>query len=446
MRSVKQYLPTQQLYVALRSGRNAIKRSIIETLLTSFLGLFLAGTALAQTSLTTLYDFTGVKSDRNPNGDLVMDSQGVLYGVSRNITPGPSKIYQLTPPAIVGGSWTETLLYVGHPQSSPVSGHIQPVIFGQDGSLYGTSDNCMSSSFGCVFQLAPPAVSGSPWTMNVIHLFQGAVTGDGRIPAHGKLAMDAKGNLYGATTTGGLTDMTLSGTVFKLSPPAKSGGAWTESILYKFSAAPGGFSHPAVGVAIDQHGALYGATSFTTTPKGGLGFGVVYQLVPPNLPSGSWTANVISRSLGGTANGKISQLTVASSAKVYGVSQVDFNTHGVFELTPPAVAGGAWTVALLPSNLPHGGNDLSGFNLAIDANGNIYGTDYVDQTAYKLTPPPVSGGTWTYSVLHIFLGGSEGSAPFGRPLISPTGSVFGTTATGGTGSCTGGCGTVFELQ
>ena len=55
-------------------------------------------------------------------------------------------------------------------------------------------------------------------------------------------------------------------------------------------------------------------------------------------------------------------------------------------------------------------------------------------------------------VLHTFLGGSEGSQPSGRPLVDASGKVFGTTLTGGTGTCQNylpllpGCGTVFQLQ
>jgi hypothetical protein len=105
-----QCVTTQQLGVTRRSDRRL--RSVCGTFFLVLLILAFAGTALAQTSLTTIYNFTGVNTDRNPAGDLVMDNQGVLYGVSRN-SAGPSKIYQLTPPALVGGPWTEMLLYQG---------------------------------------------------------------------------------------------------------------------------------------------------------------------------------------------------------------------------------------------------------------------------------------------------------------------------------------------
>ena len=75
-----------------------------------FLAIVLAGSASAQSSLTTLYNFSGVNGDgSHPIGDLIMDSAGVLYGVTHG-SPG-DKIYQLIPPAFAGGEWTKVNIY-----------------------------------------------------------------------------------------------------------------------------------------------------------------------------------------------------------------------------------------------------------------------------------------------------------------------------------------------
>jgi uncharacterized repeat protein (TIGR03803 family) len=50
-----------------------------------------------------------------------------------------------------------------------------------------------------------------------------------------------------------------------------------------------------------------------------------------------------------------------------------------------------------------------------------------------------------YKVLYRFRGGKDGGDPSAR-LVDLNGEFYGTTATGGTGSCIGGCGTVFGLS
>ena len=69
----------------------------------------------------------------------------------------------------------------------------------------------------------------SAQTMTTLHSFTGS---DGTLPYSG-LISDASGALYGTTAYGGLYS---EGTVFKLTPPAKPGGAWTETVLYNFTA------------------------------------------------------------------------------------------------------------------------------------------------------------------------------------------------------------------
>jgi hypothetical protein len=93
-----------------------------------------------------------------------------------------------------------------------------------------------------------------------------------------------------------------------------------------------------------------------------------------------------------------------------------------------------------------------GWELVSDKNGVLYGTDRDAQVVYKVIPPAVSGGDWSYSVLYTF-SGSDGSDPFGRLLMDGSGNLLGPTFTGGTGNrChnylpyPAGCGTVFELR
>ena len=140
------------------------------------------------------------------------------------------------------------------------------------GNLYGTTVSGGYANDGVVFELTPNA-SRTAWTETVIHAFKANnAFVDGEGPYAG-LMMDAAGNIYGTTTKGGKN---LNGVVFELTPNAAR-TVWTESILYAFCAdshCVDGFG-PYAGLTMDAAGNLYG-----TTQAGGTltADGVVFEL------------------------------------------------------------------------------------------------------------------------------------------------------------------------
>jgi len=87
--------------------------------------------------------------------------------------------------------------------------------------------------------------------------------------------------------------------------------------------------------------------------------------------------------------------------------------------------------------------------LVADGKGNLYGTTesggvYGVGTVFKLTR---SGNTWKESVLHTFGKGNDGAGPTGKLMLDDSGTLYGTTSIGGgsMATCTEGCGTVFSL-
>ncbi len=84
-----------------------------------------------------------------------------------------------------------------------------------------------------------------------------SVGSDGNGPIGG-LIFDASGALYGTTWFGGNLGGD-NGTVFKLTPPATPGRAWTETQLYGFGHNGSGAS-PQGSLIFDASGALYGTT------------------------------------------------------------------------------------------------------------------------------------------------------------------------------------------
>jgi hypothetical protein len=84
----------------------------------------------------------------------------------------------------------------------------------------------------------------------------------------------------------------------------------------------------------------------------------------------------------------------------------------------------------------------------MDASGALYGVSTLAGNdlgqAFKVTP---QNGSWTYSVLHQFVGGPDGQWPYGGVILDPGGNLYGTASEGGTYQCEFevGCGTVWEI-
>ena len=192
-------------------------------------------TALCPWTLTVIHSFAGVNGEV-PYGDVAFDAAGNLYGTTTEGGRGNGNAYELSPS---NGSWTETNLNIFQDGSTPYSG----VILDHAGNVYGTSYYADS---GFIYELSPPG-----WQFQQLHRFDG---GDGFDPLGG-LIFDSDGNLYGGTLLGGSHDY---GTIYELSP---SNGGWTLTTLYNFtqgnSNTGGG---PWSSLIMDAAGDLYGTT------------------------------------------------------------------------------------------------------------------------------------------------------------------------------------------
>jgi uncharacterized repeat protein (TIGR03803 family) len=175
------------------------------------------------------------------------------------------------------GSWSETTLYFfrGNDPSkgfSPNGG----LVLDSAGDLYGTtygggSQEC-DSGCGVVFEISPS--SGSSWTEKVLHTFSGG--SDGRWPAAG-LTRGADGTLFGTTQDGGdgaCNDGWGCGVVFTIKP---RGASSTERVLHVFENNRNDGKFPLSAVTRDSHGSLYGSTWFGG-PGPSSGDGTVYEI------------------------------------------------------------------------------------------------------------------------------------------------------------------------
>lgn len=237
---------------------------------------------------TTIYTFSGGSDAAIPNAGLVFDSNGNLYGTTGLgggvgncggvLAPGCGAVFELSPPTVQGGAWTETVLY-GFTGGSDGALPLAPVVFDGAGNLYGTTNGggdgigCNEPGCGTVFELTP---SGTAWTEIVLHSFS-VSHHDGTGPGTGALLVDTQGRLAGTTVGGGANE---SGTVFGLQPPIIQGGMWTYTVLYSFGTSNNDGSTPKAGVILAS-GMLYG----TTSSGGSNGTGTVFQLTSSG---GSW--------------------------------------------------------------------------------------------------------------------------------------------------------------
>jgi uncharacterized repeat protein (TIGR03803 family) len=180
---------------------------------------------------SVLHSFGSDRDGQNPSYNLVMDAAGNLYGTTLH------EVYELSPS---GGGWTISVIY--YPDKAVDSG----LTIDSAGNIFGTS-------IATVFELSPNGKGG--WHKRVIHTFTGGPT-DGNYAA-GTPALDQAGNLYGTTAGGGLGSGEGDGTVYELSPGPN--GTWTEKILYFFKGGDDA-NNPSGGVVLDAAGNIYGAS------------------------------------------------------------------------------------------------------------------------------------------------------------------------------------------
>jgi uncharacterized repeat protein (TIGR03803 family) len=285
-----------------------------------------------------IYSFSGGLQRGQPSADggfptfgVISAPGGILYGnTSLGGASDNGTIFEVTPPASPGGTWTETVLY-----SFPILGDAgfpySGLALGPNGSLYGSTYSYGdASTYGTVYELTPPSSPGGSWTFNTIYSFTGGPA-DGSEP-FGTPAVDSNGVVYGVTYTGGANSY---GTVYSLTPPATLGGAWTETILHSFDGTDGAF--PVAGPVLGSTGTLFGSTQ--AGPSGERG--TLYALEPPSSPGGAWTLSTLHRFDAGTGDVQGS-MTVGAPEVFFGVTvyggtpneQCPDGCGTVFRLTP----------------------------------------------------------------------------------------------------------------
>ena len=242
-------------------------------------------------SKTTIFSFPNSGLGGGYPQGLVFDDSGNLFGTAyENGAHNCGAIFELSPSA---SGWTEQVVHAfscGNDGAGPNGA----LIFDSAGNLYGTASGGGALRQGVVFELTPQA--GGGWHETLLHVFTGGH--DGGVPKAG-LAFDVNGNLYGTTFYGGNTTNTVCtlvgpgcGVVFRLRLTSQG---WREGVIHTFAGGNDG-SMPNAGVVLDPLGTIYGAASY-----GGnqslcpfhIGCGTTFKLTPG--ASGGYAINVLHR-------------------------------------------------------------------------------------------------------------------------------------------------------
>jgi uncharacterized repeat protein (TIGR03803 family) len=249
------------------------------------------------------------------------------------------------------------------------------------------------------------------------------------------LVSDEAGNLYGTTSFGG--DIFCGcGTVFKLDLTTGQ-----ETALYGFRGYPADGTAPWAGVVRDKTGNLYGATS----GGGAYGDGIAFKLDKTGKET-------VLHTFTGGADGSdsLGALILDGVGNLYGTTFLGGRgcpdgCGVVYRMNKTGNETVLYRFAgPLDGQDPHAG-------VIRDAAGNLYGTT-TNGGAHGWGAVFKLDTTGKETVLHSFTGGSDGGRSRGSGVVrDAAGNLYGTTFSGGTGSCPDrgygvGCGVVFKVN
>ncbi len=381
---------------------------------------------------TKVYDFNpnDPASGYNPNGRLIFDAAGNLYGVTLygGVDPsddgGNGVAFMLAPAS--GGGYQYSVLYTfqGGPGDGarPVGGLIRDAA----GNLYGTAAGGGPGWTGTVFKLTP-GQPGAAYTSTTLYAFSAmpppATTNtDGAGPS-GSLVMAANGTLFGTTSSGGANG---GGTVFSLTP--QQGGGYTFTNLHSF-AAPQDYPFDLGGLTMDAAGNLYGLN-----PIGGdYASGEIFGLFLSGGQTYTYQSLYSFPQIDYIRALPMGSFAIGGSGQLFGVTSEGGNNLSGTVFSYPGGSQPATPTTLCTFD------DLTGpsapdAGVIVDGAGNLFGTTSSSSpgngAVYRLTAN--GDGTYSYATLFEFTEMKrQGYAPENMLVMDALGHLFGTTVEGG---------------
>jgi uncharacterized repeat protein (TIGR03803 family) len=369
-------------------------------------------------TLLTLHQFSGADGSL-PQGGLVMDASGMLYGTTYlGGTGGGGTIFSFNPVTSV-----LTTLHAFPTTGTSGNSPVGALLLGGGGRLYGVTEGGggtpRQNGCGTIFQL-----DIATRKLTTLHAFSSQA--DGAAPQT-RLEFDTTRKiLYGTTALGGDTIdcPTLGcGTVFKLVIASK---AFTTLHQFIFTGDGGGY--PETGVTVDPTGLLYG----TASARGENGSGTVFQL-DPNTNAYATPHEFDYHVDGDDPMGDLAlkQGLLYGTTRSGGPTSAGDGTIYVFNVA---------TQAFTTLHSLDGANDgLAPEGPLLAGKQNlIYGTASQGGGEDVGTVFSLNTKTLVFNVLHTFTGGSDGALPETGVIQDQAGILYGVTSFGD--------GTIFKIS
>jgi uncharacterized repeat protein (TIGR03803 family) len=250
------------------------------------------------------------------------------------------------------------------------------------------------------------------------------------------LETDSAGNIYGTTVLGGDFG---GGTVFQLSPTPNG---WVHTVLYSFTGGADG-GEPYKGVTLDHEGNLYGTAVTGGSGNCEGGCGVVYKL---SNTGGTWTQTVIHAFTGGDdGSGPGARVTVGGAGNIYGMTPTGgaYGLGTIYKIHQASL--GVWTFSVIHAFMGGADGSSGSAGRMILRGGRLYGAAttggrYGSGVVFQLEAGGF--GERELKTLYSFRGQPDGSFPYGALFIDRLGYIYGTTYYGGTN----GIGTVYKIS
>ncbi|HEY3971769.1 MAG TPA: choice-of-anchor tandem repeat GloVer-containing protein [Candidatus Sulfotelmatobacter sp.] len=382
-----------------RRVKRNFRRSAIAITVLMIAALFVAVAIPAQAqTVSTLYNFAPNNNSEPtfPQGTMAQGRDGNFYGISSSGNGCCQGIVYK-----ISSAGVQTPLYVMAPSDGT---NCNGLTLGTDGNFYGT---CYSdpTNNGTLIKVTPTG------TFTVLHTFTGSTT-DGCDPLAPPI-QGTDGNFYGTTGFCGANGL---GTLYKLTPA----GAY--SLLYSFQGPPNDTALP-LGLIQGSDANFWGMGNGWIISEGG-----VFQISAAGKESLVYTFK------GGPTDGQnpYTSLTQGSDGNYYGTTESGGTAQlgTIFKLTPTGVE----TVLY---NFP---NQTDG------AYPRLPLTQGPDGLLYGMATDCAAGGCsqaglfdittkGAYDTLYLYpLGGSNSVQPFAPLLLATNGTLYSTTAQGGTAS------------
>jgi uncharacterized repeat protein (TIGR03803 family) len=347
---------------------------------------------------TKKFDFAGTPNGSYPFGSLLQASNGKLYGLtSEGGIYNGGVLFEYDP---VIDTCIKKLDFDGATNGNRPTGTL---IQASNGKFYGMSERGGANNYGVLFEY-------DPILDTCISKLDFAGATNGRYPG-GSLIQASNGNLYGMTSSGGVNN---KGVIFEYDPDTCT---YVKKI--DFSGIIDGYQ-PHGSLMQASNGKLYGMTYY----GGANNMGVLFEYDP--------VLNTYTKKLDfvGDINGSnpAGSLMQASNGKLYGMTHMGgFSNYGVlfeYDLNTDFYIKELDFSKTINGSTPYG-------SLVLATNGKLYGMTYdggVNKLGVIFEYNPVSN---IYTKKLDFDGTNNGSYPYGSLIQLSNGNLCGMTRKGG---------------